>query len=46
MLIDLTLKITPKMPGGCAGKRKKSLAGHLGTNFDVMNKEFSLKAFF
>ena len=42
MLIDITLKITPKMVTDAQGNEKKSLVGHLGTHFDVMNKEFPL----
>ena len=43
MLIDITLKITPKMVTDAQGNEKKALAGHLGTHFDVMNKEFPLE---
>lgn len=43
MLIDVTLKITPKMVNDAQGNEKKSLVGHLGTHFDVMNKEFPLE---
>ena len=43
MLIDLTLKITPKMAADAQGNEKIALAGHLGTHFDVMNKEFPLE---
>lgn len=43
MLIDLTLKITPKMAADAQGNEKKALVGHLGTHFDVMNKEFPLE---
>lgn len=43
MLIDITLKITPQMVSDAQGNEKKSLAGHLGTHFDVMNKEFPLE---
>ena len=43
MLIDVTLKITPKMVKDAQGNEKKSLVGHLGTHFDVMNKEFPLE---
>lgn len=43
MLIDLTLKITPKMVADAQGNEKKALVGHLGTHFDVMNKEFPLE---
>ena len=42
MLIDITLKITPKMAATAQGNDKIVLAGHLGTHFDVMNKEFPL----
>lgn len=43
MKIDITLKITPKMVKDAQGNEKKSLVGHLGTHFDVMNKEFPLE---
>ena len=43
MLIDITLKITPKMTTDAQGNLKKALVGHLGTHFDVMNKEFPLE---
>ena len=43
MKIDITLKITPKMVTDAQGNEKKSLVGHLGTHFDVMNKEFPLE---
>lgn len=42
MKIDITLKITPKMIKDAQGNEKKALVGHLGTHFDVMNKEFPL----
>lgn len=42
MKIDITLKITPKMVTDAQGNEKKALQGHLGTHFDVMNKEFPL----
>lgn len=42
MLIDLTLRVTPKMIADAEGNEKKALSGHLGTHFDVMNKEFPL----
>lgn len=42
MLIDITLKITPQMLKSAPGNEQKSLTGHLGTHFDVMNKEFPL----
>lgn len=43
MLIDITLQITPKMVTDAQGNEKKALVGHLGTHFDVMNKEFPLE---
>ncbi len=43
MLIDLTLKITPQMATDAQGNEKKALVGHLGTHFDVMNREFPLE---
>ncbi len=43
MFIDITLKITPKMATDAQGNEKKALSGHLGTHFDVMNKEFPLE---
>ena len=43
MLVDLTLKITPKMTTDAQGNLKKAFTGHLGTHFDVMNKEFPLE---
>lgn len=43
MLIDLTLKITPKIAAEAKGNENKALVGHLGTHFDVMNKEFPLE---
>lgn len=43
MLIDLTTLITPKMVTDAQGNEKKTLAGHFGTHFDVMNKEFPIE---
>ncbi len=43
MLIDITLRITPKMVEDAQGNEKKALVGHLGTHFDVMNQEFPLE---
>lgn len=43
MKIDITLKITPKMVTDAQGNEQKALVGHLGTHFDVMNKEFPLE---
>ena len=43
MLIDITLKITPQMLRSSQTEQNKALFGHLGTHFDVMNKEFPLE---
>ncbi|MGN1389200.1 MAG: cyclase family protein [Bulleidia sp.] len=43
MLTDITLRITPQMVSDAQGNEKKALVGHLGTHFDVMNKEFPLE---
>ncbi|WP_312699159.1 cyclase family protein [Sedimentibacter sp.] len=43
MFIDLTVLITPKMVTDAQGNEKKALVGHLGTHFDVMNKEFPIE---
>ncbi|WP_028044263.1 cyclase family protein [Candidatus Stoquefichus massiliensis] len=42
MFYDLTLKVTPQMMKDANGNEIKSLVGHMGTHFDVMNKEFPL----
>lgn len=43
MLIDITLKTTPRMVTDAGGNDKYAPAGHVGTHFDVMNKEFPLE---
>lgn len=43
MLYDLTLKITREMRITAEGNEKKALSGHLGTHFDVMDKDFPLE---
>ncbi len=43
MLKDITLLITPQMAKDAQENEKRVLAGHLGTHFDVMNKEFPLE---
>lgn len=43
MLKDLTLRITPKMVKTAENYEKKLLTGHMGTHFDVMDKEFPLE---
>ena len=42
MYIDLTLQITPELLANAAGPENKALFGHVGTHFDVMDKEFPL----
>ena len=42
MRIDITLPVTPKMLGPAWDNTDKSLTGHLGTHFDVMDREFPL----
>lgn len=42
MLIDITLKITPKMAKESTDNTHPSLVGHMGTHFDVMEEEFPL----
>ena len=43
MLIDITLCVTPEMMGTAQKNTAKSLVGHMGTHFDVMDKEFPLE---
>lgn len=43
MFIDITLKVTPSMVKDAHGNERKSIGGHIGTHFDVMNKEFPLE---
>ena len=43
MLLDITLQVTPEMLGTAWENTAKSLVGHLGTHFDVMDKEFPLE---
>lgn len=42
MLIDITLKLTPQMMKTAPENGNPALIGHLGTHFDVMNREFPL----
>jgi kynurenine formamidase len=42
MFIDITLLVTPEMIEAAHGNEQKSFSGHLGTHFDVMNKDFPL----
>ena len=43
MLIDITLPVTQAMLGTAWKNTDKALVGHLGTHFDVMDKEFPLE---
>jgi kynurenine formamidase len=43
MLIDITLRLTPRMITNTQGTEQKAFTGHLGTHFDVMDKEFPLE---
>lgn len=43
MLVDITLKITSDMVLSAQKNEKMALIGHLGTHFDVMDKEFPLE---
>lgn len=44
MLIDIALKSPPKkMVKNAQGNEQKALVRHLGTTFDVMDKEFPLE---
>lgn len=43
MLYDLTLKITPELMKDANNNEKITLSGHMGTHFDVMDKEFPLE---
>lgn len=42
MFIDLSLNVTRQMRTDAEGIEKKTLTGHLGTHFDVMNQVFPL----
>jgi len=43
MFIDITLLVTPELIEAAHGNEQKSFSGHMGTHFDVMNKEFPLE---
>ena len=42
MKTDITLKITPKMTADAQVNQNNPMPGHLGTHFDIMDKEFPL----
>lgn len=43
MLLDITLKLTPKAADEAWSHTDRSLVGHLGTHFDVMEQVFPLE---
>lgn len=43
MLIDLTLPLTPELTAVVRQNERTALDGHLGTHFDVMDREFPLE---
>lgn len=43
MFIDLTVQVTPELINSARENEQKAREGHLGTHFDVMNKEFPLE---
>ena len=43
MMIDITLNVSPEMMDTAWSNTAKSLVGHLGTHFDVMDREFPLE---
>jgi nitroreductase/kynurenine formamidase len=42
VLIDMTLRVTPELAANAQTQEPLARVGHLGTHFDVMNKEFPL----
>ncbi len=42
MKTDITLKLTPQMTADAQVNQRNPMPGHLGTHFDVMDKEFPL----
>ena len=42
MKIDLTLRVTPEITKDAQDSLRMAMTGHLGTHFDVMDKEFPL----
>lgn len=43
MLVDLSVKVSKTASGNALDNEKMASFGHLGTHFDVMNKEFPLE---
>ena len=43
MFIDLTIEVTPQLREKALKNEKRSVGGHIGTHFDVMDKKFPLE---
>ena len=43
MFIDLTLEITPEIREKAQTNQDRTIGGHLGTHFDVMDKKLPLE---
>ena len=43
MLIDLSIEVTPELREQALKNEEKTIGGHIGTHFDVMDKEFPLE---
>ncbi|MBQ9160270.1 MAG: hypothetical protein IJ122_02960 [Methanobrevibacter sp.] len=43
MLVDITLKVTSELRKTASKNLDLALVGHIGTHFDVMDKEFPLE---
>lgn len=43
MLVDITLQVTPALSKEAQSNQDRSLVGHLGTHFDVMDQAFPLE---
>lgn len=43
MLVDLSLEVTPELREKALKNEEKTVGGHIGTHFDLMDKEFPLE---
>ena len=43
MYIDLTIEVTPELREEVLSNEKRTVGGHIGTHFDVMDKKFPLE---
>ena len=43
MLIDLSIEVAPELREKALKNEEKTVGGHIGTHFDVMDKEFTLE---